>query len=338
MVVVLSKPTGLSEDVLASALARAWDLPDASLTYRPVGFGSHHWEGVDANGGRWWVTVDDLEIRRRSRLEAYDAAFDRLHAALAVPAALRTHGRTFAVAPVAGMDGRYLARFDDRYVVALYPYLDGQRFSWGEFATPEHRRAALDMVLGVHTAPASVRDGVGLDDFGVSQADELESTLEEGGDVPAEGPYARAMVKLVRARAGTIRRHLARYRDLVQRARAGTDRTVLTHGEPHAANTMLTADGWVLIDWDTTLVAPPERDLWMIDPGDGSVLATYAEATGRAPLAAIVELYRLRWTLTDIAVEVARFRRPHDGNAEDDAAWDILTSNLDALERTAAGS
>jgi len=156
--------------------------------------------------------------------------------------------------------------------------------------------------------------------------------------VPAEGPYARAMVELVRARAGTIRRHLARYRDLVQRARAGTDRTVLTHGEPHAANTMLTADGWVLIDWDTTLVAPPERDLWMIDPGDGSVLATYAEATGRAPLAAIVELYRLRWTLTDIAVEVARFRRPHDGNAEDDAAWDILTSNLDALERTAAGS
>jgi hypothetical protein len=338
VVVVLSKPTGLSEDALASALARAWDLHVASIAYRPVGFGSHHWEGVDATGGRWWVTVDDLETKRRSRLETYDAAFDRLHAALAAPAALREHGRAFAVAPVAGADGRYLARFDDRYAVALYPYLDGQRFSWGEFSTPGHRRATLDMVLGVHTAPASVRAGVDSDDFAVPHADELESTLESGPDAPAGGPYARAMVELLRARAGTIRRHLARYRDLVERARAGTDPTVLTHGEPHAANTMLTADGWVLIDWDTALVAPPERDLWMIDPGDGSVLAAYAEATGHAPLAGVVDLYRLRWTLTDIAVEVARFRRAHDGNAEDDAGWDILRSNVDALEGMSAGS
>jgi Phosphotransferase enzyme family len=332
VVVVLSKPTGLSDDALASALARAWDVHVGSMTYRPVGFGSHHWEGVDAVGRRWWVTVDDLETKRRSRLEAYDAAFDRLHTALAAAAALREHGRAFAVAPVIGADGRYLARFDDRYAVALYPYLDGKRFSWGEFSTTEHRRATLDMVLGVHTAPASVRDGVASDDFGVSRRDELESTMDGSGEGVTGGPYARAMVDLVRERAASIRRHLARYRDLVEQARVRPERTVLTHGEPHAANTMLTADGWVLIDWDTTLVAPPERDLWMLDPGDGSILAAYAEATGQAPLATMVELYRLRWVLTDIAVEVARFRRAHDGNTEDDAAWDILTSNVNALD------
>ncbi|WP_432843998.1 phosphotransferase family protein [Dactylosporangium sp. CA-092794] len=36
---------------------------------------------------------------------------------------------------------------------------------------------------------------------------------------------------------------------------------VLTHGEPHPGNTMRTGGGWLLIDWDTALLAAPERDL-----------------------------------------------------------------------------
>ena len=66
-------------------------------------------------------------------------------------------------------------------------------------------------------------------------------------------------------------------------ARAQPSGAVLTHGEPHPGNTMLTADGWVLIDWDTALAAPPERDLWSLDPGDGSVLDAYARLTGVTP-------------------------------------------------------
>jgi spectinomycin phosphotransferase/16S rRNA (guanine(1405)-N(7))-methyltransferase len=331
LIVVLSPPEAVSEAALASALARAWRRSIGSLTYRPVGFGSHHWDGVDATGRRWWVTVDDLETKRVSRLEPDPAAFDRLHAALAAAAALREHGRPFAVAPVVATDGRYLVPIDDRYAVALYPYVDGQRFSWGEFSTPEHRRATLDMVLGVHTAPASVRGAVRSDDFAIAHADELESTLD--GDGATAGPYARPMVDLVAAHARALRRHLDTYRELVAQARAGPDRAVLTHGEPHPGNTMRTADGWVLIDWETALVAPPERDLWLVDPGDGSVLAAYAEASGRPALAPMVDLYRLRWALSDIAIEVARFRRPHDGGAEDDASWEILAGNVAALTR-----
>ncbi len=64
---------------------------------------------------------------------------------------------------------------------------------------------------------------------------------------------------------------------------------------------MLTAAGWMLIDWDTALVAPPERDLWSLDPGDGSILSAYADATGVRPRASMIELYRIRWDLADIA-------------------------------------
>jgi spectinomycin phosphotransferase/16S rRNA (guanine(1405)-N(7))-methyltransferase len=89
---------------------------------------------------------------------------------------------------------------------------------------------------------------------------------------------------------------------------------------------MLTAGGWRLIDWDTALVAPPERDLWSLDPGDGSILEAYADATGVVPQPALLDLYRLRWDITDIAMDLDRFRQPHTGTVDDDKSWDLLSS------------
>jgi len=81
----------------------------------------------------------------------------------------------------------------------------------------------------------------------------------------------------------TCGRLLDRYDVLANAARRRPERAVLTHGEPHPGNTMLTAGGWRLIDWDTVLIAPPERDLWDLDPGDGSLLATSPGSSARTP-------------------------------------------------------
>jgi hypothetical protein len=52
---------------LAAALSRHWGVAVASVTYRPVGAGSYHWAVADPTGGGWFVTADDLEVKRRSR-------------------------------------------------------------------------------------------------------------------------------------------------------------------------------------------------------------------------------------------------------------------------------
>jgi len=323
---VLSPPEGLPEDVLSAVLAGGWGMAVASAAYRPVGFGSHHWEVVDAEGTRWFVTVDELETKRHSRGESLDSAFERLRASLAAARALRDHGHTFAVAPVPTLDGRPLARAGQRLGVALYPFVDGQSFAWGECPTPAHRGAVLDLIVAVHSAPRAVRRHGMVDDFAIAHRDELEATLHQVDDVGDGGPYARPTARLLVENAAPVRRLLARYDELVTAGRAQPSRAVLTHGEPHPGNTMCTPDGWLLIDWDTTLVAPPERDLWSLDPGDGSILAAYADATGVTPLPAMLELYRIGWDLADLAVDVSRFRRPHTGNSDDDKTWHILRS------------
>jgi len=156
--------------------------------------------------------------------------------------------------------------------------------------------------------------------------DELEAACAPDGNAADCGPYARPLSLLARQHAAPLQRLLARYDALVLAARGLGARTVLTHGEPHPGNTMLTAGGWMLIDWDTALIAPPERDLWDLDPGDGSILDAYAQATGTSPRPALLDLYRLRWDLADIAIDVSRFRRPHAGNIDDDKSWELLSS------------
>ena len=322
---MLTPPDGLPGAALVSALGRSWDMAVTSLEYRAVGWGSHHWDVTDASGARWFVTLDELENKCLSASEPLAAGFTRLRAALAAAIDLRACGRTFVVAPVPARDGEPLARVNNRFAVAVYPFADGQSFDSDEFS-PAHRLTMLGLLLDVHTAPPAASRHALADDFAVPHRDELEAAPAPAGEVTDCGPYARATSRLIQQHAAPLQRLLERYDALVLQARAAGLRTVLTHGEPHPGNTMLTADGWVLIDWDTALVAPPERDLWDLDPGDGSILQAYATATGATPRPSLLDLYRLRWDIADIAVDVARFRRPHTGSIDDDKSWELLSS------------
>ncbi|MBO0816656.1 MAG: aminoglycoside phosphotransferase family protein, partial [Actinobacteria bacterium] len=325
---VLAPPADLPEAALVAALERSWGITAVSVGYRPFGWGSHHWEVAGQDGSRWFVTADDLEAKRWAASDTLAAAFARLRASLATARALRDCGRSFVVAPVPAGDGEPLARLGDSFAVAVYPFIEGESFGWGEFASPEHRRSVLRMLVAVHTAPAeAARHGL-ADDFILQCRGELEAACRPGSKTAGPGPYARPLAALIRRHTAILLDLLARYDGLVAQARSRPGRTVLTHGEPHPGNTMQTGDGWLLIDWDTALLAPPERDLWSLDPGDGSILAAYAAATGIAPRPSLLEAYRLRWDLTDIALEVSRFRRPHAGDANDDKAWHELNSLL----------
>jgi hypothetical protein len=328
---MLTPPADLPETALTEALRRGWGLAAAELTYRPVGWGSHHWAVTDTAGRQWFVSADELENKRLAASEPLAAGYARLRAALTAAADLRACGAAFVVAPVPAGDGEPLARVGDRFGVAVYPLIEGQSFDWGEFSSPAHRLGVLGMVAAVHTAPAAARRHALADDYAIPLRDELEAACDPADATPDAGRYAGPVALLVSQHAAAIQRLLARYDKLVAQARAGGDRAVLTHGETHPGNTMLAAGGWLLIDWDTALVAPPERDLWDLDPGDGTILDAYAAATGVVPQPLLLELYRIRWDLADLAVDVSRFRRPHSGTAEDDESFGLLSSLVEHL-------
>ena len=95
---MLIPPDGLPEATLRPALERRWGIRAASVRYRAVGWGSHHWEVCAADGARWFVTADELENKRLSQAETLAGGFRRLHAALSAASDLRDCGAAFVVA------------------------------------------------------------------------------------------------------------------------------------------------------------------------------------------------------------------------------------------------
>jgi spectinomycin phosphotransferase len=94
---------------------------------------------------------------------------------------------------------------------------------------------------------------------------------------------------------------------------------------------LATDDGPVLIDWDTTLLGPPARDLWMVDGDPVEIVGYYAGLTGHVVGEAALRTYRLGWALAEVATYTHWLRGPHEHTADTETAWRGLTGYLDDL-------
>lgn len=310
---MFAEPDDLDLERLAAVVADDWSRAFVSLTYQPVGFGTHHYLGLDTNGDRWFVNVDELAAK--SWLASTpDAAFDALDRSLRTAMALADAGLEFVHAPVERKDGGVVARLGNRFAVSLFEFVDGSSNEWGEYTSDDERLLVAEAVARIHSATDLVpRDIPRRVTFEIPDRAEFFDSLERLDAPWTGGPYSEPMRDLLRAKGPAIRGLFDTYDGLVRQVGARRSPWVVTHGEPHAANVMRPASGGILlIDWDTAAVAPAERDLWMVDPGS-------AEADPAA-----IELYRMLWALSEITGYTATFRGPHADDANTRAAWEGL--------------
>ena len=108
---------------------------------------------------------------------------------------------------------------------------------------------------------------------------------------------------------------------------------VITHGEPDAANTLKTRAGLLFVDWESALLAPPERDLWALAESDPGLLDAYSAATGTAIDTDALTLHRLWYDLAEISGYIRWFRRAHDDTADAAEGWQNLQLFLRPAQR-----
>jgi len=329
---VFTEPDDLPYSALAGALQELWGFTAASLEYQPVGFGSYHWLATDGAGRRLYVTADDLAAKRRTAYETADDAFGRLCHAFGTALALRGEaGLDFVVAPLPTATGRAVARLSERYSLVTHPYVIGTDAGEdGEFTNDGDRHTVVDMLIRIHRARVGKP---GVDDFVVPHLDALQAMIGDSRGAWRGGPYAQRAQELLRTHAKDVHVLITAYRGLARRAGSRPERMVITHGEPHAGNVIVTADGLILVDWDTTLVAPPERDLWDLAGDDASLLDYYAATTGTEIDDEALSLYRLWFDLAEVGGYLSLFRSPHEDTADTRASWKELQHFLRPAER-----
>jgi spectinomycin phosphotransferase len=328
---VYTEPLDLDRAALSDALERDWGIAAPRLEYLPVGFGSHHWSAVAAGGERWFVSADDLQAGHHAG-RAPDDVFATLVRAFTTASALRdVAGLEFVLAPLPSTDGTVLRRLDARYAIRVEPYVEGAAMTFGRFEDEDDRRRMGTLLGRLHAASDRTPSELpGREDFALPGRVALEEALAQLDAPWNAGPFAEPARALLRIHAGAVRRRLRAYDEQAERVRAEPDLWVVTHGEAHNANVMRDPrGGFHLVDWDTTLIGPRERDLWMVLDPDRIGWDEYREYAGPARLRdETLGLYRERWALADICVYVAELRRPHEETEDTRASWDGLGQYL----------
>ena len=312
---MLTPPTDLDAVALSDALVH-WGLHEPRLEYLPVGFGSHHWRADDA-----FVTVDEPA-----------AGFDPLDRAFRTAGALRDAGLEFVLAPLADNTGAPTRRLGDRFAVSVTPFVEGTSSSFGAYETKDERRRMAELVGRVHAAGELVPAGLPRrEDLEIPSRSTLDEALASLVLPWATGPFGDPARALLAARAEEVQRSLRAHDERADRLRKRSHDWVVTHGEPHRGNVLVDPLGGLnLVDWDTTLVAPRERDLWWILDDELTGEDEYAEIVGDVSLDIdALELYRHRWDLADIAAFVSEFRRPHEEDENTTASFGYLREYLD---------
>lgn len=324
-------PERLDEEALARGLGEFGVRP-SRLTYLPVGFGDYHWKVTGADGCQWFATVSDLEHKEHCGYGAA-AALEGLRRAMGTAVALREDGLEFVVAPIPATDGEPVVALNGRYALSVFPLAAGEPGQFEQVPTAVQRDRILNLLARMHTStPPSVVPHTVLEPTGRGS---LEAALDEASSAWEGGPFAEPARELIAGRAGIIRSRLDEFDRLADGIRGRGAAHVVTHGEPHLGNVLRTDEAYLLVDWDTVGLAVPERDLSVLSE-DPAALTRYTEATGRALDTEALSLYRLRWSLVDLAEFVVWFRSPHERSPDTEAAWKGFTETVDHLARSSS--
>jgi len=318
--------------LLSDALSDGWGFRPASLSYQAVGFGSHHWLAADPGGLKLFITVDDLSDKLRDDADTASAVFGRLEQAFESALSLRRDaGLDFVVAPLPATGGQVLCRLTSRYSLVVHPYLAGcQSGQDGEFETRADRHAALAMLVRLHSAKASQPPA---DNFEIPGRAALLAAVRSTGEPWQAGPYGTRSRELLARHAADLGALLTAFDELAGRVRTRGGRMVITHGGPDAGNVLKTPLGLVLVDWESALLAQPERDLWALAESDPALLDAYSAATGTAIDTDALTLYRMWYDLAEISLYVRWFRSGHDDTADAAEGWQNLQYYLRPAER-----
>jgi spectinomycin phosphotransferase len=264
--------------------------------------------GNDVDTAAYRVVTEDgtlffLKLRGWRRSGQFDQT------TVAIPRFLHDAGIAQVIAPIPTRDGRLWALLGD-YAAILFPFVSGQ----DGIETPLSARQWISLgaaLRAMHTltVPPPISCQVPRETYDSHWRDFVRAIQRQIAVMDYTDVIAAATASFLRAQRAAIDHIISRAESLAATLRANPPATVLCHADIHAANVLLAPDGALhIVDWDTLIIAPKERDLMFIGGGIGGVWNTEREAAlfyrgyGQIELnATALAYYRYERIIEDIA-------------------------------------
>lgn len=257
------EPPPVSPHLICAHLREARGVIVAALDFLPLGadVGTAVFRAASVDGRDYFVKLRRGPFRMASVM---------------LPARLAALGIDAIIPPLPDLRGNLVTSLDD-YAVIVYPFIPGR--SAYEIALTDSQRAALGAAArAIHAAeiPPAERDDAPVETYDPqwrNGAGELLALAQRRGPFP--DAVAADMAAFMRRRSRTIVKLIDCAATLAETLVRQSPRFVLCHGDLHAGNLHVADDGRVyIVDWDTLIFAPPERDLMFVGAGIDRVWPT----------------------------------------------------------------
>jgi spectinomycin phosphotransferase len=320
---VLEKPDLQDEKIIAGVQAEyGWRV--AAIAFLPL--------GADLNTAVYRATADGgtsyfLKLRSGS--------FDETSVAL--PKCLSDQGSAHIIAPLATRTGQLWANLDN-FKVILYPFVEGRNGyevdlsdrHWIEFG------AALKRIHST-TVPPALINRIQRETYSPRWRAIVKSFMARIETDSFEDPVAARTAAFLHSKRAQVLDLVERTEQCARALHAHSPEFVLCHSDLHAGNILIAADGaFYLVDWDTPILAPKERDLMYPGGGQFGDARTpdeeerwFYRGYGQTPLDRnALAYYRFERIVEDIAVYCEQLLLSNDGGADREQALRYLISNF----------
>lgn len=247
------EPLNISHTQLTSALESAYGLRVRRTDFLPL--------GADVDTAVYRVVAEDrssyfVKLRR--------GAFNE--SSVTYPKYLHDQGVRHII-PALPVDNGELWTDVREFKLVLYPFVEG-RDAYQVALSEQHWLAFGATLRRIHevTPPASILRRLPREAYSDHWRATVKALLERGG--AGLDPLAADMVGFLESKRDDILRLIGRTEDLAADLEAQQLELRMCHADLHAGNLLVGEDdGFYLVDWDTLLLAPKERDLMFIGAG-----------------------------------------------------------------------
>jgi spectinomycin phosphotransferase len=250
---MLEKPT-LADDQIVACIQTAYGLDVAQVDFLPL--------GADENTAVYRLTSTNntsyfLKLRSGPFAETL----------VLLPHFLHNQGIRFIIPPLTTQTGQLWANLE-QYMTILYPFVDGQNGykrplsdeNWRELGTAVRQIQSTSL-------PPTLTNHIRREAFSPHWRNVLRRALAEWITADYADPIARNCAVFLQSKRPRLVKLVEDAEQLAHILQAEKLPFTLCHADLHAGNVLLTDQELYIVDWDSPILAPKERDLMFAGAG-----------------------------------------------------------------------